>query len=117
MVSALDSINTRRSVIPGDIGGAMKPQGLEQAAEQFEALFLHSMLKSMRQSSDALFADNPFSSKQQEMLRDFADEQLASHLAASHSSGITQMIMAQLGPQPKKSVKNTAQMVAFTHYP
>jgi flagellar protein FlgJ len=114
MVSA---VNRNLSVIPGDVTGAIKPQNLEQAAEQFEGLFLRSMIKEMRKSSDALFADNPFESKQQKMLRDFYDDKMALHLATTRSSGIAQMIIAQLGPQTDNAVKNPQDMVALIQNP
>ena len=113
----VNAVSRQASVIPGDFTGAVKPQNLEQAAEQFEALFLRSMLKEMRKSSDALFADNPFESKQQKMMRDFYDDKMALHLATTHSSGIAQMIMAQLGPQLKNGVKNQQDMVALMEHP
>jgi Rod binding protein len=113
----VNAVNRHASVIPGDLSGGLKPQNLEQAAEQFEALFLRSMMKEMRKSSDALFADNPFESKQQKMMRDFYDDKLALHLATTRSSGIAQMIMAQLGPQTQNAVKNQQDMVALIEHP
>jgi flagellar protein FlgJ len=113
----VDAVRLNQAVIPGDITGAVKPQNLEQAAEQFEALFMRSMLKEMRKSSDALFADNPFQSKQQKMMRDFYDDKLALHLATTHTSGIAQMIMAQLGPTQQNTVKNQKDMVALMQHP
>jgi flagellar protein FlgJ len=113
----VDAVRLNQAVIPGDITGAVKPQNLEQAAEQFEALFMRSMLKEMRKSSDALFADNPFQSKQQKMMRDFYDDKLALHLSTTRSSGIAQMIMAQLGPTQQNAVKNQQDMVALMEHP
>lgn len=112
----VNPVHLNTAVIPGDVTGSVKPQNLEQAAEQFEGLFLRSMMKEMRKSSDALFADNPFQSKQQKMLRDFYDDKLALHLATTHSSGIAQMIMAQLGPKESHGVKNQQDMVALSQH-
>ncbi len=67
----IDAINRHTQVLPGDVTGQVKPQNLEQASEQFEALFLRSMLKEMRKASDVIGEDNPFNSKQQRMMRDF----------------------------------------------
>lgn len=113
----VNAVHLNTAVIPGDVTGAVKPQNLEQAAEQFEAMFLRSMMKEMRKSSDALFADNPFESKQQKMLRDFYDDKMALHLATTRSSGIAQMIMAQLGPSTQNAVKNQQDMVALIQHP
>lgn len=96
----IDSLTTRTHTIPGDFTGTQKAQNLEQAAEQFEALFLRSMLSQMRKASDVLSAgDNPFSSKQETMMRDFYDDKLASLLASQRSSGIASLIIKQMGPQ------------------
>lgn len=40
----LNAINRQTAILPGDLSGQVKPQNLEQAAEQFEALMLRSML-------------------------------------------------------------------------
>ena len=89
----LNAINRQTAILPGDLSGQVKPQNLEQAAEQFEALMLRSMLSQMRKASDVLGEDNPFNSKQQRMMRDFYDDRLASDLASQRSTGITQMII------------------------
>ena len=95
----LSPVNRQTSLLPGDITGQVKPQNLEQAAEQFEALMLRSMLSQMRKAADVLGEDNPFNSKQQRMMRDFYDDKLASQLASQRSTGIAQMIINQLSPQ------------------
>lgn len=114
----IDSLSTRTNTIPGDFTGAKKAQNLEQAAEQFEGLFLRSMLQQMRKASDALSAgDNPFSSKQENMMRDFYDDKLASMLASQRSSGIASLIVKQLGPQAggmERALKLTGQEVALS---
>ena len=78
----LDAINRQTAILPGDMTGQVKPQNLEQAAEQFEALMLKSMLSQMRKAADVLGEDNPFNSKQQRMMRDFYDDKMASELAS-----------------------------------
>lgn len=97
---SINGISRLLNVIPGDIGGERKAQNLQQAAEQFEGLFLRAMLQQMRKASDALSnGDDPFTSKQQAMLRDFYDDKLASQLASQRSTGIAEMIIKQLSPQ------------------
>ena len=113
----LQAIKPQTSVLPGDFTGQVKPQNLEQAAEQFEGIFLRSMLQQMRKASEALVEDNPFDSKQQRMMRDFYDDKMASELASQRSTGIAQMIIAQLGPQESAPLKNSQQMVALQEHP
>lgn len=113
----IDAVNRQSTVLPGDFIGTLKAQNLEQAAEQFEAMFLRSMMQQMRKASDALAADNdPFNSKQQRMMRDFYDDKLASQLASQRSSGIANMLISQLDPQVQgmeRSLKFQKGNVAF----
>jgi len=113
----LQAIKPQTSVLPGDFTGQVKPQNLEQAAEQFEGIFLRSMLQQMRKASEALVDNNPFDSKQQRMMRDFYDDKLASQLASQRSTGIAQMIITQLGPQESAPLKNSQGMVALQEHP
>lgn len=113
----VQAIHSQPPVLPGDITGQVKPQDLQQAAEQFEAMFLRSLLQQMRKASEALVDDNPFDSKQQRMMRDFYDDKLAYQLASQRSSGIAQMIIAQLGPQTQAPLKNGPAEVALEHQP
>ncbi|MBF7978460.1 MULTISPECIES: rod-binding protein [Rahnella] len=91
-----------RTVSP-DFTGTPRPQGLEQAAEQFEALFLRNMLASMRKSTDVLSGeDGMFSSKESRNMRDFYDDALAQNLASQRSTGIASLLIQQLSPQVNK---------------
>ncbi len=114
----INSINRQTTVLPGDIAGQAKPQNIEQAAEQFEAMFLRSMMTQMRKASDALAADDdPFNSKQQRMMRDFYDDKLSSQLASQRSSGIADMIIAQMTPQNGSGLKVGGESAALTQQP
>ena len=113
----LNAINRQTAILPGDLSGQVKPQNLEQAAEQCEALMLRSMLSQMRKASEVLGEDNPFNSKQQRMMRDFYDDRLASDLASQRSTGITQMIINQLSPQVNTPLKKTDEMTALEDQP
>lgn len=113
----LNAITRQSAILPGDITGQVKPQNLEQAAEQFEALMLRSMLSQMRKAADVLGEDNPFNSKQQRMMRDFYDDKLASELASQRSTGIAQMIISQLSPQTTAPLKDTGSLVALKEQP
>ncbi|HAS1786296.1 TPA: peptidoglycan hydrolase [Enterobacter cloacae] len=109
----LNAINRQAAILPGDITGQIKPQTLEQAAGQFEALMLRAMLSQMRKASDVLGEDNPFNSKQQRMMRDFYDDKMASELASQRSTGIAQMIINQLSPQVTAPLKNQVEAAAL----
>lgn len=113
----LSNVNRRTAILPGDFAGQAKPQNLEEAAEQFEALMLRSMLTQMRKAADVLGEDNPFNSKQQRMMRDFYDDKLAATLASQNSTGIAAMIISQLAPQATTPLKNPAQTAALDGQP
>ncbi|OLQ79127.1 flagellar protein [Photobacterium proteolyticum] len=82
-----------------------KQQALESVAGQFEALFLQMVLRQMRSSSDVLSPeDNPFSSKEQGVYRDFYDGQLAIEMAKKQNSGIADMLVKQLSPSQAEAV-------------
>jgi flagellar protein FlgJ len=79
------------------------PQGIKQAAQQFEALFLQIVLKSMREATPH---ESMFDSDQSRMYESLLDQQLAQVLSAKgRGTGLAAMIEKQLGranldPQP-----------------
>jgi len=67
---------------------------LKQVASQFEALFMHMMLKSMREAS---FGDDLFGSEQSNFYRDMYDQQLSMTLAKKQGMGLADVLVRQLG--------------------
>lgn len=89
-VQGLDSL--RKAAKAGD------KKALEEAAKQFEGIFVRMMLKSMRDAQDVLAdEDSPFNSQQVKFYRDMHDQQMASDLAANGSVGLASIIVQQLG--------------------
>lgn len=84
-------------------------EALEQASALFETHFLKTVLKHMRDATDALAAeDSPFSSGTQRFYRDMGDEQLAQNLSAQRQLGLAHMLVKQLGqtlPQDGEAVE------------
>jgi flagellar protein FlgJ len=77
-------------------------EALDEAAKQFEAIFVQMMLKSMRKAQDALAdKDSPFNSQQVKFYRDMHDQQLATDLSASGSIGLADIIVKQLSQADK----------------
>ncbi len=73
-------------------------EALEEAAKQFEGIFVQMMLKSMRKAQDVLVdKDSPFNSEQVKFYRDMHDKQLANDLANKGSIGLADIIVRQLG--------------------
>ncbi|RYV00768.1 peptidoglycan hydrolase [Shewanella sp. OPT22] len=70
---------------------------LELVSQQFEAQFLQTVLKQMRQASDVLSDDDsPLSSKSDGMYRDWHDAELAGRLSQMQSTGLAKVMTKQL---------------------
>lgn len=76
---------------------AQDPAATRTVAQQFEGLFLHMMLKSMRQAS---FGDPLLGSRDADFYRDLFDQQLATHLGQTGSVGIADLLERQLTLTP-----------------
>lgn len=81
------------------------PAVLREVAGQFEALFLQSMLKSMRDASlgDPLFGNNDGHEMYQEMF----DQQLAVEMSSGKGIGLADMLVQQLGGKEAIPVPST----------
>lgn len=103
-ISGLDKL--RRAAQSGDKGA------LQEAAQQFEAIFVQMMLKSMRKAEDVMAdEDSPFNSDQVKFYRDMHDQQLATDLSANGSIGLAKVIVQQLsldreGVTPASVIRN-----------
>ncbi len=69
------------------------PAAIKAAAQQFEALFIQMMLKSMR---DATPNDGPFNSEQTRMYESMLDQQMAQVMATKGGTGLAAVIEKQL---------------------
>jgi len=76
--------------------GANSDEALKAVAEQFEALFIQQMLKTMR---DAKLAEGLFDNDQSELYIDLYDKQLAITLSKANGLGLSDMIVEQLNRQ------------------
>jgi flagellar protein FlgJ len=74
-----------------------KKEALQEAAQQFEAIFMKMLLKSMRKSQDVLESDSPFNSESTKFYRDMHDEQMAVELSSNGTLGLSDLIVRQLG--------------------
>lgn len=68
-------------------------EGIRIAAQQFEALFMNMMLKSMR---EAVPKSGLFDSNQTDLFTGILDQQTSQKLAASHGIGLADMLVKQL---------------------
>jgi flagellar protein FlgJ len=92
-VHDLGGINKLRSAAKSGDKGA-----LEEAAKQFEAIFVQMLLKSMRKGQEALAdKDSPFNSEQVKFYRNMHDQQMATDMSTSGSIGLAEIIIQQMG--------------------
>ncbi|GAC15182.1 flagellar assembly peptidoglycan hydrolase FlgJ [Aliiglaciecola lipolytica] len=98
-------------------------QALDEAAKQFEAIFVQMMLKSMRKAQDALAdEDSPFNSQQVKFYRDMHDQQLAVDLSSRGGVGIAELIVQQLSPgengfMPASAIRENANLANMVRQP
>jgi flagellar protein FlgJ len=83
---------------------------LRESAEQFEALFIQMMLKSMREASDVMKSDM-LHSNAQETFQGMYDKELSMSMAKRNSLGFADVVVKQLSQQ--QSVPSTAEMMAL----
>tara|TARA_B110000208_G_scaffold166043_1_gene204668 strand:+ start:1705 stop:2766 length:1062 start_codon:yes stop_codon:yes gene_type:complete len=92
----LNGLNTIRQ--DAKTGNAdQKKAALQEAAQQFEAIFMQMLLKSMRKAQDVLASDSPFNSETSKSYREMHDQQMAMELSTSGSLGLSELIVRQLG--------------------
>jgi flagellar protein FlgJ len=109
-VHDLGSLDTLRAAAKSGDQGA-----LEEAAKQFEAIFVQMLLKSMRKAQDSMAdKDSPFNSEQVKFYRDMHDQQLATDLSTNGSIGLADVIVQQMslnnGVMPASAVRNDANL-------
>jgi len=78
---------------PQPAAPAQKAQ-LEQAARQFEAIFLRQMMGAMRSAS---LGEGMFDSSASDQFRDMADARTADSMAEKSTFGIAEMLLRQYG--------------------
>ena len=88
------------------LAGRDRDTALEQVADQFEALFVQEMLKSMR---DAGFGDPIFGeSGGGGMYRDLFDQQIANDIASGPGIGLADLLVRQLGGNSGRALSTPA---------
>lgn len=84
--------------------GRQTPEAIQETARQFEALFVQTMLKAMR---DASPGDGMGESDQTEFYRDMYDQQLALHMVKGRGLGIAGMLIPKLGGEEAGAAMQT----------
>ncbi len=72
---------------------------LEEAARQFESLFMNEMLKSMRKANEAFESDLMGSGNDKEYYEQMFDHQMSVNMSQNGGIGLAQALVRQLGKQ------------------
>ncbi len=80
-------------------------QALRAAAQQFEAVFMNMMLKSMR---DATPQDGAMDNEQTKMFTGMLDQQLAQNMSSGRGIGLADMLVKQLGQSGQAGALSSA---------
>jgi flagellar protein FlgJ len=102
-INGLNSI--RQDAKTGD--NASKKDALEQAAKQFEAIFMQMLMKSMRKAQAVLEADSPLNSESTKFYRDMHDQQMSLELSNNGALGLAPLIVRQLGGDTENFTPHT----------
>lgn len=82
-----------------------KSAAIRQVAEQFEAMFINIMMKSMRDANAVFEEGSPFNSNEAKFYRDMHDQQLSLSLAHGQNSvGIADALYRQMSRQYEKYI-------------
>ena len=81
---------------------------MRESAEQFEALFIQMMLKSMREANNVMKSDL-VESQAAETFEGMYDKEMSVQMAKRNTMGLADMLVRQLGPKDK--VADTAEQL------
>lgn len=87
---------------------------LPETARQFEALFLQTMLKTMRASQRILDEDSPFRSQSQDTFQEMLDNQFSMEISNGKGIGLAQMMVKQLSGQDNSTKATGIQPLSQT---
>ena len=107
MANALTPTTTARSYLDfaglGELRGKAQQnddQALRETAQQFEALFIQMMLKSMREANNVMKSDL-VESQAAETFEGMYDKEMSVQMAKRNTMGLADMLVRQLGPKDK----------------
>jgi flagellar protein FlgJ len=115
MANALTPTTTARSYLDfaglGELRGKAQQNddhALRETAQQFEALFIQMMLKSMREANNVMKSDL-VESQAAETFEGMYDKEMSVQMAKRNTMGLADMLVRQLGPKDK--VADTAEQL------
>ena len=90
------------------------PEANKQVAQQFEAIFLQSMLKAMRQANHF---DTSSESEQTQFYQDMFDKQISLELANKGGIGLAELMLRQFNGESEMAMNSVAEVNAGVQEP
>lgn len=87
---------------------ASQDEALKKVAKQFESLFLHELLKNMRNANKAFEEGGLFNNSESKMFRDMYDQQISLEMASGKGTGLADVLYQQLSQQYPSSKDHAA---------
>ncbi|MGI9280215.1 MAG: rod-binding protein [Endozoicomonas sp.] len=72
------------------------PEAIREAAEAFESVFVHMLLKTMREANEAFSDENLLGGQNEKQFQSMMDTQLASDLSDNGGLGLADVMIRQL---------------------
>lgn len=91
---------------------ANEKAAMQETARQFEALFVQTMLKTMRSSQHFIDEDSPFRSQAEDTFQEMLDAQYAQHISQGDGIGLAKVLVAQMSAQQDKTNPSSAIRIA-----
>ncbi len=105
----LQSLGKLKALASRDSDAALK-----EVAQQFEQVFMHMMLKSMREANAAFAEDDPLYSSEVQFYQGMLDQQLSLDLANAQGLGLANIIVKQLSRSLAPSARAEESLAAST---
>lgn len=84
------------SQLNGEVKGRSQLEELTTAAQDFEAMMIEQMLKSMRKANKELSEDSLLGSREQEFWTEWQDSQVAMDISRGQGLGVADQIIDQV---------------------
>ncbi|MRI33925.1 hypothetical protein EOPP23_13095 [Endozoicomonas sp. OPT23] len=78
------------------VRGRNDSEALQEVAQDFEALMMEQMMKSMRKAGDVFAEDSPFTGSDMKMWQEWQDTQLSIEMSRTRGLGLAEQIIAQV---------------------
>ncbi len=85
-------------------GRSESSESLKEVAQEFEALMMEQVFKSMRKANESLSEDGLFNSREQQFWTEWQDSQMAMEMARMQGLGLAEQLVRQVNQIQGESV-------------